>query len=138
MDSHLQKLKENKLKITPKRKAVIGLFARCHTFLTPYDVHRLLRRKVKLLGLPTVYRILEELERIGIISRLQTENGQLCYAFCSSHKEHLHYFLCRKCNKAQEITYCNFEGISRHIEKKLNAKVEAHQLQIEGLCSNCK
>lgn len=138
MDNYLRKLKENKLKITPRRKAVIELFARCRTLLTPYDVHNSLKRKITPLGLPTVYRILDELCEIGVITRMQTEDGRLCYAFCVSHKEHVHYFLCRKCNKAQEIAYCNFEGISRHIEKQLNAKVEAHQLQIEGLCSKCK
>jgi len=138
MEKYLQKLKENKLKLTPRRRAVIRLFMESCVRLKPLEVYKALKRKIKPLGLPTVYRILDELCKIGIINRLQTDDGQLCYVFRVSPNEHLHYFLCRKCNKVKEVTHCNFKDISRYIEKKLSAKVEAHQLQVEGLCSECK
>jgi Fe2+ or Zn2+ uptake regulation protein len=138
MEKYLQKLKENKLKITPKRKAVIELFVRTRALLKPYDVYNALKRKIKPLGLPTIYRILDELHSIGIITRFQTDDGVLSYAFRASREEHTHQFLCRKCNKVENIDYCNFGDIARLIEKRLDCTTEKHLLQIEGLCSRCK
>jgi len=138
MEKYLQKLRENKLKATPKRRAVIELFMRSHRRLKPYEVYKALKRKINPLGFPTIYRILNELNKIGVITRLQTDDGQLCYTFCASPKEHLHHFLCRKCNRVEEVSGCNFRDIARSIEKKLDCTAEKHVLQIEGLCSQCK
>ncbi|MFA5062980.1 MAG: Fur family transcriptional regulator [Candidatus Omnitrophota bacterium] len=138
MQSYLQVLKANRLKITPRRKAVIDIFIRCNYRLSPYDVRAKLRRKLSTIGLPTVYRILAELKNAGILAQSLSEDRQLRYALCTLPHQHHHHFSCRKCKKVEEVDFCNFKGISRFIENKLNAKVETHQLQIEGLCSKCK
>lgn len=138
MDNCLKKLKENKLKITPKRMAVMELFSTSRKCLKPREVYKAIKKKIKPLGLPTIYRILDEFCKIGLIRRLQTDDGQFAYAFCVSQEKHLHYFVCRNCSKVQEIETCNIKNIARHIEKMYGAKVEAHQLQIEGTCSDCK
>jgi Fe2+ or Zn2+ uptake regulation protein len=138
MQSYLQVLKGNHLKITPRRKAVIGIFVRCNSHLSPYDVHAKLKKKLSMIGLPTVYRILAEFKNTGILVQSLSDDRQLRYALCTRPNEHHHHFTCRKCHKVEEVEYCNIKDVSRFIKNKLNAKVEAHQLQIEGLCSKCK
>jgi len=138
MQSYIQVLKNNRLKVTPRRKAVIDSFMKCSSYMSPYDVHSKLKKKLSTIGLPTVYRILAELKNTGILVQSLSEDRQLRYALCTLPNEHHHHFTCRKCRKVEEVGFCNFKGVSRFIENKLNAKVEAHQLQIEGLCSKCK
>lgn len=138
MDSRLKILKDHRLKITPKRKAVIELFLTSRKCFKPYHVYKAVKKRLDTLGLPTIYRILDEFSKIGIIKRLQSDDGQLVYAFCGSQKKHSHYFVCSNCNKVQEVSACNIGGISRYIEKNLGARVESHQLQLEGICSECK
>jgi len=138
MQSYIQVLKNNHLKITPRRKAVIEIFMKCSAHLSPYDVHAKLKKKLSTIGLPTVYRILAEFKNAGILVQSLFDDRQLRYALCTLPNEHHHHFTCRKCSKMEEVDFCNFKGISQFIENKLNAKVETHQLQIEGLCSKCK
>jgi len=138
METYLQTLKNNRLKITPRRKAVINLFVNCGVRMGPFDVYGKLRKKLPILGLPTVYRILDELMKAGILVKSLSEDRQLRYALCALPGEHHHHFTCRKCKKVEEVDFCNFKGVSQFIENELNAKVETHQLQIEGLCSKCK
>jgi len=138
MQSYIQVLKDNRLKITPRRKAVIGIFMSRGVRMGPYDVYGKLKKKLPTIGLPTVYRILAEFKNAGILVQSLSEERQLRYALCTLPHQHHHHFTCRKCRKVQEVRFCNFKGISRFVENKLNAKVEAHQLQIEGLCSKCK
>jgi len=138
MQSYIQVLKDNRLKITPRRKAVIDIFMKCRVHLSPYDVYMKLKNKLPTLGLPTVYRILAEFKNSGILVQSLSDDCQLRYALCTLPHQHHHHFTCRKCKKVEEVDFCNFKGISQFIENKLNAKVDSHQLQIEGLCSKCK
>ena len=138
MESYLQNLKDNCLKITPRRKAVIDIFISNGSRMGPYDVYGKLKKKLPTIGLPTVYRILAEFKDVGILVQSISEDRQLRYSLCTLPDVHHHHFTCRKCSKIKEVEFCNFKGVSRFIEKKLNVKVEAHQLQIEGLCSECK
>ncbi|MFA5293481.1 MAG: Fur family transcriptional regulator [Phycisphaerae bacterium] len=139
MDRFLQVLKGNLMKITPRRKAVIKLFLKNNTQMKPCDVHKRLRKTLPKIGLPTVYRILDELKDIGILVQVLSEDRQLHYSLCSIPDEHHHHhFICTKCKKTEEVDYCNFSEISRLIEKNLKCKVESHLLQIKGLCTQCR
>jgi Fe2+ or Zn2+ uptake regulation protein len=138
MQSYIRVLKAHHLKITLRRKAVIGIFMKRGAYLSPYEVYAALKEKLLTLGLPTVYRILAELKNAGILVQSLSEDRQLRYMLCSMPGLHHHHFTCRKCSRVEEVDFCNFKVISRFIESKLNAKVETHQLQIEGLCAGCK
>ena len=139
MNAHLERIKENGLKITLQRKAVLALFLKNNSRKTPYDVHEKLKKSLPRLGLPTVYRILEELKEIGLMVRIPSEDRQLYYSLCHlpGHKHH-HHFVCRKCKKIEEVERCSLKGISNFILRKLGAIVESHSLQLEGLCASCK
>jgi Fur family zinc uptake transcriptional regulator/Fur family ferric uptake transcriptional regulator len=138
MNTYLQVLRDNLMKITPRRKAVINLFLKNNTQMRPCDVYKNLKRNLPKIGLPTVYRILDELKNIGILIQVLSEDRQLYYSLCSMPDEHHHHFICTKCKKTEEIDYCNFSRISGLIEKNLKCKVESHLLQIKGLCAQCR
>ncbi|MFA5094993.1 MAG: Fur family transcriptional regulator [Candidatus Omnitrophota bacterium] len=139
MDELLSRLKENNLKNTPNRRAVLGLFMQKGESLSPHDVRGILKKRLPAIGLPTVYRILEELEKIGILTRVQSGDRQLHYSICSiPENRHHHHFICKKCKKVKEVEYCNFKDVSRFIRDKLKCVAESHSMQIEGLCEKCK
>lgn len=138
IDNYLPRLKENRLKITPRRSAVIGLFLKEGRYLGPYEVRSMLSKKRIRAGLPSVYRILEELKEAGILVKIEHPNKQLYYCLCRKPRLDHHHFICRKCNKVEEVEFCNFAEISEFIKKRLNGKVQHHALHIEGLCSECK
>ncbi|NTV28765.1 MAG: transcriptional repressor [Candidatus Omnitrophica bacterium] len=138
LDAYLSILKAEGFKLTPKRKSVISLFIKERRILAPQDVHQKLKAVITPLGLPTIYRILEELASIGILVPVVSDDRLLSYALCGKPQEHHHHFVCRKCHKVEEVDYCNFKAISNLIAKKLGGLVERHSLNIEGLCVRCK
>ncbi|HOW35368.1 MAG TPA: Fur family transcriptional regulator [Candidatus Omnitrophota bacterium] len=135
---YLEQLKEQGLKVTPKRRAVIDLFLREGKCLGPHEIHTLLKKKSLSAGLPTVYRILDELSGIGILTRIEKESRQFYYALCRAPEGDHHHFICRKCKKVEEVEYCNFKEVAEFISKKLRGKVESHFIRIEGLCAQCR
>ena len=136
--AYLNKLKDASLKITPRRRAVIELFLKEGRYLGPYEVREALKERSIKLGLPSVYRILEELKEAGVLVKIEHKSRQLYYSLCRKPSPDHHHFICRKCNKVEEVEFCNFHEISRFIQNKLHGRVEHHSLHIEGLCSQCK
>jgi len=63
---------------------------------------------------PTVYRALQHLEQMGIVSRIESKNA---YILCRHpHEEHdCLFFICRKCGKATEAPE---REISRLVRKE--------------------
>ena len=63
-------LKRQRLKITPQRRAVIAFLLKRKTHASPYDVYAGVKKNIPRLGLPTIYRILEEMKGIGLLAQV--------------------------------------------------------------------
>lgn len=138
VEDYIARLKQAGHRITPKVRAVIELFLKGESILSPFEVQTQLEKRFKGVGLPTVYRILENLANTGILVTAANEDRQLRYFICRGlEHEHHHHFICRKCGRVEEVNLCLMEEVSRYVKRNLKATVESHFLQIEGLCAKC-
>lgn len=129
-------LKKLHLKITPKRLAILKILDSEPVYLSPEDVWERLKPLFGKIGLPTVYRNLEELAHGGVIARIIHPNRQLYYYYCGNNTHH-HHFICLTCNSVQEVDYCPEAEIMQKTGHKLKGQVLSHLFQINGLCSSC-
>ena len=129
-------LKELQLKVTPKRLAILDFMALASTYVSPEEVRQKLRKKFASIGLPTVYRNLEELAAGGIISKIIHPNRQLYYHFCPTIQHH-HHFICLSCRRVEDLQICAVEGFEEEISGRIKGKVLSHILQVNGLCQGC-
>jgi Fur family ferric uptake transcriptional regulator len=135
---YISRLKKNGHRITPKVRAVVDLFLKRESVLSPFEVQMRLKKRFKGVGLPTIYRILEKLAECGILLTVAHEDRQLRYFICRGlEQEHHHHFICIKCGRVEEVNLCLIGEVSKYVKRQLKAKVESHFLQIEGLCSKC-
>lgn len=138
IDTYIARLKQHGHRITPKVRAVVELFLERESILDPFEVQAKLQKRFKGVGLPTIYRILENLASCGILVTAANEDRQLRYFMCRGLESgHHHHFICRKCGKVDEVNLCLMEDVSKYVKRHLKAKVESHVLQIEGLCAKC-
>ncbi len=131
----IEKLKSQKLKLTPKRQAILDCFAAQGKYLTPEQVWDKLKRQFKQLGLPSIYRNLETFEDCGILVRIKRDDRRLYYAMCHDHDSHHHHhhIVCVKCGKVDEVDGCALANMV----KASGYKVLKHFVQLEGLCPKC-
>jgi len=129
-------LKQLNLKVTPKRIAIIEILMKEPGYLSPEEIWRKMKRQFNRIGLPTVYRNLEELADGNIISKITHPNRQLYYFFCGNN-EHHHHFVCLSCRNVDDINFCAIHELRKEVKKKLNAQVVSHILQVNGLCKEC-
>ncbi len=130
-------LKENNLKITPKRVAIINYFLKNERYATPFEVWMNLKKIFKKVGLPTIYRNLEEFEKIGILTKVEGEENRFYYGICKK-KRHHHHIVCISCHKVDDFDICGFEELKNMIEEKTGFLITEHQFFLKGICKNCK
>lgn len=138
-EKYFEILKTNNLKITPSRRAMLQFFLSTPRYHSPEEVWRSLRKELKTVGLPTVYRNLEKLSNVGVLTKIMRGDRQLYYGLCRSEgNRHHHHLVCLKCGRIGVLGDCQFEEQIELVEKKSQFKVKSHFLQVEGLCSKCK
>ncbi len=132
-DTTLRKLK---LKVTPRRLAVLAALAHESTFLSPEEVWERVKGNLKSIGLPTVYRILEELADGGVVTRVMHDSRQLYYHFCANKKHH-HHFVCVACRRVEDVNLCMVDALEEEVSERIKGKLFSHILQLQGLCARC-
>ncbi|MFA6142020.1 MAG: transcriptional repressor [Candidatus Omnitrophota bacterium] len=134
MDILLAKLRTNKLKQTPKRKAILKLFLDKRCFLSPEEIFVVIKNGFKKASFPSIYRNLDELYKIGILLKVQKPDRRLYYALCTAEDTgHHHHIVCVKCGKIGEFSECLLLN-----KKKVGGfKILDHFLQLEGICNEC-
>lgn len=135
MDGYLDALKQQGLKITPRRKAIIDIFLDCDSHLTPEEVWGKLCAGFEKCGLPSVYRNLESLTECGVLTRIQQFDRKKHYGLCrAAHGHHHHHHItCVKCGRVDVIEQCSLQNT-----KKIKGyKVVSHYVQVNGVCPTC-
>ena len=129
-------LKSLNLKATPKRLAILALMGREAAYISPEEIWIKLKGQFDRIGLPTVYRNLEELAAGEVITKVIHPNRQLYYFFCKN-RDHHHHFICVACRKVEDVDACGLENIEREVGEKIGGKVLSHVVQVNGLCRAC-
>ena len=135
------RLEENSYRLTPQREAVVDvLIANAEDHLSAEEVYMHTRRLHTEIGLATVYRNLELLERLEIIHRFDYGDGQSRYEIKmgDEDKHYHHHLICQKCGKIGEFHSDLLESVEKRITEETGFEVSDHCLRFFGLCSECR
>jgi len=129
-------LKNLNLKATPKRIALLEILNKESIYLSPEEIWHKMKKRFMRLGLPTIYRILEELAAGDVISKITHPNRQLYYYYCRNPHHH-HHFVCLSCRNVSDIDLCILEELEKKVSENLEGKILSHTMQVNGLCKGC-
>ncbi|MCX7769717.1 MAG: transcriptional repressor [Proteobacteria bacterium] len=136
MNNYSHILRNLKLKVTPKRLEILNILGKRRYFMSPEEIWKEMKIKFKKIGLPTVYRNLEEMAEGGVIFRVIHTDRQLYYYLCNN-KNHHHHFVCLSCKRVYDIDYCPEIKIVEFVREILKGSIISHLFQVNGFCSNC-
>jgi Fur family ferric uptake transcriptional regulator len=84
--------------------------------------------------LSTIYRNLEELERLGVVVHTHLGHGPLTYQLAT----HAHaHFICKECGKRIEAGDDLFQDLERRARRDLGFAIDPHHVAIFGRCADC-
>jgi Fur family transcriptional regulator, ferric uptake regulator len=84
--------------------------------------------------LSTIYRNVEELQRLGVIAHSHLGHGPATYQLASLAHAH---FICEECGATIEAPDELFLGLARTAKAKVGFTINPHHFAILGRCQNC-
>ncbi|MFC1846867.1 Fur family transcriptional regulator [Chloroflexota bacterium] len=129
-------LKQRGYRLTPQRRAVLGVINRSRGHLTPAAVYERVRRQYPKIGLVTVYRTLELLTQLGFICRVHCGDNNRSYLLRRSFGHH-HHLVCSGCDKVMDFTDCDLAEMEKKIAESTGFRIESHLVEFTGRCSEC-
>ena len=122
-----QELRRAGLKITHPRMRILEILETSSSkHMTAEDVFKLLLENSDEIGLATVYRVLNQFETAGIVSRNNFEGGQAVYELDrGGHHDHM---VCLDTGKVIEFESPDIERLQREIAEAHGYSLEEHNL----------
>ncbi|MDD2494849.1 MAG: Fur family transcriptional regulator [Tissierellia bacterium] len=131
----------NGFKMTNQRRVVFEILAEnSNEHLSPEEIYELIKDKYPEMGLATIYRTLQIFEEIGLVYKLNFDDG--CYRyelFSSEDNVHQHHHLiCNNCGKIIEVKEDLMNSLEEMIEKQYNFEIKNHMVKFTGICNQCR
>ena len=128
-------LKKAGLKITLPRIKILAILQEPENeHVSAEDVYKVLLEQHEEIGLATVYRVLNQFDDAGIVTRHHFEGGKSVFEL--AHKKHHDHLVCLKCCKVVEFEDDVIEQRQLNVAKKHNIKLTNHSLYLYGECND--
>ena len=121
------------------RRAVIALLARQRCALSAFEIEEALRASEGAASRASIYRVLDELERLGLVSRLDLGQGILRYEPVHPHgHQHHHHLVCDGCGAVFPFEDSELERIIDRVARRVTFDVAEHEIVLHGSCHDCR
>jgi Fur family transcriptional regulator, ferric uptake regulator len=132
IDDAVAKMREHGRRITTARRLLLGALLTKPGHRSAEELAADVRARAPAVNITTIYRNLDDLERLKIIDR--TRLGPATYHLASAAHGHL---LCDKCGSMTEVPDKLFTGLARKAREGYGFTVDPHQFAVIGLCASC-
>lgn len=130
------RLQASRCRLTKARKAVMLALLEAEHPLTAQELFAQARQKYPRLGIVTVYRTLEWLERLGLTWRVVLPAREIAYLPVQRQAEVV--LLCQVCGHAEAVHEQTLEVLLEYLAQKSGYRLTPHPLEVTGTCAVCQ
>lgn len=117
------------MRLTAQKRMLYTEVEKFSSFFDAYELHAKIDKR-KNIGLATVYRFLNTLEKHGEIHSFMCNNKKI---YSHNKTNHVH-FTCEKCKKIKHVTLKNVDFLKEISDHKI-----CHfQIELVGFCDQCR
>jgi Fur family ferric uptake transcriptional regulator len=128
-------LRDRGYRLTPQRQLVLeAVSALRHA--TPEEVCAEVRRTASGINISTVYRTLDLLEELGLVTHTHLGHGAPTYS-AATDEEHLH-LVCRHCGRVSETAVAVADGLVARLAAEHGFDTDVQHFAIYGTCAACR
>lgn len=128
-------LRERGLRLTPQRQLILEAVHDLR-HATPEQVHTAVRERAAGVNITTVYRTLELLEDLGLVTHTHLSHGSPTYHRVGEH-QHVH-LVCRSCGTVTEVDPAILAPIAEQLREERGFRVDIGHTSFFGVCKECQ
>ena len=129
------KLSELGYRLTPQRIMVLSAIENSDDHISAEEIYAQIVAKYPQVNISTVYRTLELLKRLGLVTETDLGNGHVRYH--PVEKGHHHHLVCEKCGTIIDIDESTLARLQDVLLHRYNFSARLSHLAIFGRCVNC-
>jgi Fur family transcriptional regulator, ferric uptake regulator len=130
-------LAENKHHTGGARRALLDLLDSQACALSALEIEDALRGGKRAVGRASIYRILDELERLGLVQKVQVGQAMARYEPIRTGDGHHHHLVCDSCGTVIPFTDSELEHAIQNLSERVPMRVAEHEIVLHGACDDC-
>lgn len=131
-ETAIERLDEAGYRSGAARRAVIELLASETCAVTALEIDR----RLESVGRASVYRTIDQLERLHLVQRVETGGEAAGYERVDADQHH-HHLVCEECGRLSPFADPSLERAIEAVSRASEFEVAAHDVTLRGRCPEC-
>ena len=128
-------LRASGYRVTPQRQLVLEAVTGLE-HATPEEIYAAVKQTAVGINLSTIYRTLELLEQIGLVTHTHLGHGAPRYHLAAE-AQHVH-LVCRRCGAITELDPASVSSMVKVLETEYGFETDVGHLTVFGTCAQCR
>jgi len=131
----VSKLSEQGYRLTPQRMMVLSAIENSDNHISAEEIYVQVIAKYPHVNISTVYRTLELLKRLGLVTETDLGGGRVRYH--PADKGHHHHLVCQECGRIIDLDESVLSSLKSTLLREYKFSADLRHLAIFGRCPNC-
>ncbi len=128
-------LRASGYRVTPQRQLVLEAVTKLE-HATPEEIFADIHQTARGVNVSTVYRTLELLEQVGLVTHTHLGHGAPVY-HPAAEAQHVH-LVCRDCEKVIQADPAAVGGLVTALDEEFGFETDVGHLTVFGRCADCR
>jgi Fur family ferric uptake transcriptional regulator len=130
-----EELRSRGYRVTPQRQLVLEAVARLD-HATPEEIAASVQKTAKGVNISTIYRTLELLDTLGLVTHTHLHHGAPTYHLASD-ADHVH-LVCQDCGKVEQASPAAVQPLVTALDDHHGFETNVAHLTVFGRCRDCR
>ncbi len=131
-------LERDGYRLSAPRSAVVETLATLGCSVTAKEIADRLRERGEDVGVASIYRTLDLLDKLRLARRVDAAEGVARYEPVDPSGDHHHHLVCERCGKVRAFEDRDLERAIEELSRRVDYAVDAHDVTLRGECPDCR
>ncbi len=122
-------------RLTPQRLMILSAIENSDSHISAEEIYAQVIAKYPNINISTVYRTLELLKRLGLVTETDLGEGRVRYH--PAEKGHHHHLVCQECGTIIDLDESLLAPLKSALLREYRFRADLRHLAILGRCVNC-
>jgi Fur family ferric uptake transcriptional regulator len=131
-------LERDGYRLSAPRAAVVDTLATLGCSVTAKEIGDRLRDSGVDVGVASIYRTLELLDKLRLARRVDAAEGVARYEPIDPSGDHHHHLVCERCGEVTAFEDRDLERAIEQLSGRVDYAIDAHEVTLRGECPGCR
>ena len=131
----VRRLTEQRYRLTPQRIMIVSAIEKSDEHISAEEIYAQVVAKYPQVNISTVYRTLELLKRLGLVTETDFGEGRVRYH--PAGKGHHHHLVCQQCGAIIDLDETVLTSLKDVLLREYQFSADLRHLAIFGRCVKC-